>query len=343
MDTKKKIAVILVAHGEAETAGFFENYQVTLHTLRHASEVIPVPVPLQHFISFNSSLRKRFTGNHNGSPQNPLTRRQALSLQNHLDLMAQEQCPDFAFEVMAAFSASKPFAEMLLEKTREYDGRILIPMAPVDNAISCGLLCAHLGRVCSSFELSRSRVIGKLWKDETLHLAILDHLFKSSRPLQSGVKERNALMLLFHGTLVEDHTGSVPSFHTGYEETIAFSRQLASRIGSDPGNPWGTVMPAFLNHDVGGKWSGPSFEEAVRMLSGKGYHHVSLFAAGYFSDGNETVNREKLVSAHDPSIHAETIPCLNDSPHLISWLAGRVISAARQIVAFSGDSAGRAV
>jgi len=266
MDTKK-IAVVLVAHGEAETAGFFENYRVTLHTLRHASEMIPVPVPLQHFISFSSSLRKRFAGNLSGSPQNPLTRRQALSLQNHLDRLAQEQFPELSFEVMASFSASEPFAEKLLDTTREYDGRILVPMAPVDNAISCGSLCAHLGKVCSAGELSRTRVIGKLWEDETLHHSILDHLFTNGRPLPSGTKERNVLMLLFHGTLVEDHRGNVPSFHTGYEETLAFSRQLACSIESDLRNPWGMVMTAFLNHDVGGKWSSLAARVFVSIIT----------------------------------------------------------------------------
>jgi ferrochelatase len=53
------MAVVLAAHGEAETSGFFENYQVSLHTLQRASEVIPVPAPLRHFISSSSSLRKK--------------------------------------------------------------------------------------------------------------------------------------------------------------------------------------------------------------------------------------------------------------------------------------------
>ena len=329
----KRIAVVLAAHGEAETAGFFENYRVSLHTLQRASEIISVPVPLRHFISLTSSVRKKIGNKSSGSPQNPLTRRQALALQARLGGMLD----GVSFEVMAAFSASEPCVEAVLEKRHGYDGVIVVPMAPVDNAMSCGFLCSHLGRTCSPTDLSRTRVVGRLWEDEALHRACLDHLLGGGRALPTGSRERNALMLLFHGTLVADRNGASPAFHTGHDETVAFSRRLAALIESDPRNPWGTVATAFLNHDVGGKWSSPSFEEAGKMLLAEGCRHVSLFAAGYFSDGNETLHRESAFSAIEPSVRVETIPCLNDSPHLIACLAGRVVAAARQILAFSGD------
>ncbi|NTV66701.1 MAG: ferrochelatase [Chlorobaculum sp.] len=335
----KRMAVVLVAHGEAETAGFLDNYRVSLHTLHRASEVIPVPVPLRHFISFSSSVRKKISKKTSGSPQNPLTRLQARALQVHLDGMDA----DVEFEVTAAFSASVPSVETVLEERRGYDGVIVAPMAPVDNAMSCGLLCKHLSKRCSPDELARTRVIGRLWEDETLHRVYLDYLLGSGRALPSGPKERNALMLLFHGTLVEDRNGAPPAFHTGHAETVEFARRLADLIESDLRTPWGTVTTAFLNHDVGGKWSTPSFEEAVRMLPGKGFGHVSLFAAGYFSDGNETIHRESALTAIEPSLHVETIPCLNDSPHLIACLAGRIVTASRQILAFSGDLKRRSV
>jgi ferrochelatase len=329
----KRMAVVLAAHGEAETTGFFENYQVSLHTLKRASEIIPLPLPLRHFISFSSSIRKKIAGKRTGSPQNPLTRLQVRALQQHLDAISS----GVEFEVIAAFSASEPSVEAVLEKRRGYDGVIVAPMAPVDNAMSCGLLCAHLSKRCSPEELARTRVIGRLWQDERLHRAYLDYLLGSGRALPIGPKERNALMLLFHGTLVEDRNGAPPAFHTGHAETLAFARLLTDLIESDPRMPWGTVTTAFLNHDVGGEWSSPSFEEAARMVIGKGFRHVSLFAAGYFSDGNETLHREPALTAIEPSIQVETIPCLNDSPHLISCLAGRVAAASRQILAFSGD------
>ncbi|NTU53162.1 MAG: ferrochelatase [Chlorobiaceae bacterium] len=335
---KKRMAVVMAAHGEAETSGFVENYRVSLHTLRRASGIIPVPVPLQHFISFSSSMKKRFSGRTTGSPQNALTRRQASILQKQLDQQVLTSIQGVTFEVMPSFSASEPYIEEVLNKTRGYDGRIVIPMAPVDNAMSCGLLCDHLAAEYTQEELSRIRVVGRLWSDVALYQVFLDHLFARGRKSPSASKEQRVLMLLFHGTLLEDRNGVVPSFRTGHEETLAFSRQLTALIESDGRNPWGTIVTAFLNHDVGGRWSNPSFDDVCRSLAGKGYRQVSLFAAGYFSDGNETVHRVQHLASAYPEMQAETLPCLNDTPAFASCLADRVVVAARQILSFSGES-----
>lgn len=334
----KKVAVVLVAHGEAETAGFIENYRVTMHTLRRASGIIPVPQPLQHFISFSASLKKRLSGRCSGSPQNPLTRVQAGALQNRLDRHAHTVLPELSFEVTASFSASEPYAEDVLEKMRTCDALVVVPMAPIDNALSCGVLCEHLAGSCSLDELARTRVVGRLWRDVELQRACLEHLFCNVVHPLPAPKEKSVLMLLCHGTLVEDRNGAAPSFRTGYEESLEFSESLAALIASDVRNPWGRVMTAFLNHDVGGRWSEPSFEQACGMLDGMGCRHVSLFAAGYFSDGNETIHRPEFLAASKPGISVEMIPCLNDSPAFISCLAEKVVAATRQILAFSEHS-----
>ena len=334
----KTIAVVLVAHGEAETSGFFENYRVSRHTLDRASTVMHIPPLLRQVISVSSSLKKKIhAGSVAGSPQNRLTRAQVVSLQEHLD-RHRATSSGIRFEVRAAYSASEPYVEDVLADTRDYDGRIVVPMAPVDNALICGVLCAHLADNCTPLELSRSRVIGRLWTDAALHRAYLDHLFESGRamPVSNGV--HNVLMLLFHGTIIRDKNGTVPDFHTGHEETQAFSGHLTSVIESDPRNPWGMITTAYLNHDVGGEWSTPAFGDVCTTVGRSGCRHVSLFAAGYFSDGNETIHRAAQLASAKPSFQVESIPCLNDSPAFSSYLAGKVIGATSQILAFSGDS-----
>jgi ferrochelatase len=334
----KTIAVVLVAHGEAETSGFFENYHVSRHTLDRASTVMHIPPLLRQAISVSSSLKKKMrAGSAAGSPQNRLTRAQVVSLQEHLD-RHRASSSGIRFEVRAAYSASEPYVEDVLADTREYDGRIVVPMAPVDNALICGVLCAHLADVCTPRELARNRVVGRLWTDGALHRAYLDHLFESGRAMPVTKREHNVLMLLFHGTIIRDRNGAVPAFHTGHIETEAFSGRLTSVIESDPRNPWGRILTAFLNHDVGGEWSTPSFGDVCKTVGSSGCRHVSLFAAGYFSDGNETIHQATQLAASKPSFKVESIPCLNDSPAFSSYLAGKVIGATSQILAFSGDS-----
>ncbi|NTW51855.1 MAG: ferrochelatase [Chlorobiaceae bacterium] len=334
----KTIAVVLVAHGEAETSGFFENYRVSRHTLDRASTVMHIPPLLRQVISVSSSLKKKMrAGLAAGSPQNQLTRAQAVTLQERLDRHTAS-FPGIRFEVRAAYSASEPYVEDVLADTRGYDGRIVVPMAPVDNALICGVLCAHLAGSSTSLELSRTRVIGRLWTDGALHRAYMEHLFESGRAMPVSKREHNVLMLLFHGTIIKDSNGAVPSFHTGHKETEAFSAHLTSAIESDPRSPWGNIMTAFLNHDVGGEWSTPSFGEVCMKVGRSGCRHVSLFAAGYFSDGNETIHQAAHLAAVSPTLKVESIPCLNDSHAFSAYLAGRVASAASQIIAFSGVS-----
>ncbi len=336
MPPRKKIAVILASHGEAESSGFIENYRVSLHTLSRASGVMAIPLPLRHLISFSSSLRKRLhqAPGSGGSPQNRLTRGQAALLQRHLD--RHRSSSKVEYEVMAAHSASEPYVEQVLRQASGHDGRVVVPMSPVDNALSCGLICSHLAASVDPDALHRVRVVGRLWSDDGLVGAYLGHLFDSGRELPER-SERSLLLLTFHGTLVRDREGKEPGFHTGGEESAAFARRLAGAIEADARNPWGKVMAAYLNHDVGGEWTSPSFEELCRILPEGGFEAVSVFAAGYFSDGNETLHRAAQLAEAAPGLRVEAIPCLNDSPVFAGYLAGRVALAAAQILRFSGE------
>lgn len=339
MSSRKRIAVILASHGEAETGGFIENYQVSLHTLSRASTVMPIPVPLQHFISFSSSLKKRVrhAPGSGGSPQNRLTRSQAEKMQALLD--RHQLSPQIEFDVRAAYSASKPSVEEVLMETMGHDGQIVVPMAPVDNSLICGFLCSHVASSYPGDRLHRVKVVGRLWTDDALCRAYVDYLFGGGVKLPERVGRRNALLLLFHGTIVRDARGRKPAFRTGQVETESFAQRLTERISADSRNPWESIMVAYLNHDVGGEWTKPSFEEVSRSLGEQGFDHVSLFAAGYFSDGNETIHRSTILAASEPGLMVESIPCLNDAPVFTGYLAGRVAAAASQIIGFSGEDA----
>ncbi len=335
---RKRIAVILASHGEAETGGLAENYRVALHTLSGAASLMPIPVPLQHFIALGTSLKKRLglVPGGSGSPQNSLTRLQAAALQRDLD--AHPVASQARFHVYPAYSASEPSVERMIESTAGHDGQVVVPMAPVDNALVCGRICGHIASGRPAERLHRIRVVGQLWRDEALHAACLEHLLGSARTKPGG-NRKSALLLLFHGTLVRDGKGAEPSFHTGRKETAGFAGRLASLIMADPRSQWDEVRVAYLNHDVGGEWTHPSFEDACRKLIEEGFGRVSLFPAGYFSDGNETLYRAAELLKLAPGITADPIPGLNDSPAFIAFLAARVTGAATQILGFSGEDA----
>jgi ferrochelatase len=336
MQQKKKIAVIFAAHGEAETTRFIENYRVTLQTLAHASQVMPIPGALQHTISFTSSIKKLIRSRTNAecSPHNSITRDQVGAVQQLLD--DSPYATRFDFDVYAAFSASPPYVERVIEQTRDYDGQVIVSMSPIDNSLSCGLLCSYLAASRSPGELGKVKVLSRFWCDERLYSMYCDYLFEHSSDqcrTRAAVKdEERVLLLLFHGTLVKDSKGNPPLFRTGHDETMRFARRLQEVLLGDTRNPYGRIMTVYLNHNVGGEWTRPSFEEVSRMLKEEGSKVVDLFGSGYFADGNETIHRAGELRRTSLVMEATSIPCLNNTPAFTGYLASRVIDAARQIM-----------
>ena len=298
-----KIAVILAAHGEAETTRFMENYRVTSQTLAHASQVMPIPRTLQKTIAVTSSIKKliRSRTNPECSPHNQITRDQVEALQHSLD--ASPSAELFDFKVHAAFSAAPPYVEQVIERTRLCDGQVIVSMSPIDNTLSCGQLCSCLAASRSPDELGKVKVLSRFWSDERLYSIYGDYLFNNTYQhyrAQSAEKDQSKLLLLlFHGTLVKDAKGDPPLFRTGREETIKFSERL---------------------------------EEITAMLATESTLTVDLFGGGYFADGNETIHRAEAL-LHSSSVRAaRSIPCLNCTPAFTDYLATRVTDAARQIM-----------
>jgi ferrochelatase len=332
MAPRAKIAVILAAHGEAETTRFAENYRVTRQTLAHAAQVMPIAVPLQRAIAVTSSLKKMLRARTDAhcSPQNRITRDQAAALQEHLDVSCATEL--FDCEVHAAFAVSFPYVERVLEETRDRDGQVIISMAPVDTSLSCGLLCSYLAISRQPDELGKVKVLSRFWDDDRLYSIYLDHLFEKCAGQVADRDEKRILLLLFHGTLVLDAQGNAPQFRTGLDATRRFARRLQQLILADSRSPYGRVMTVYLNHNVGGEWTKPSFEETCTMLRGERALSLDLFAPGYFSDGNETIHRAAELTALPSVLDAKLIPCVNSTPLFTAWLTSRVINAAKQIL-----------
>ncbi|TNJ36673.1 ferrochelatase [Prosthecochloris vibrioformis] len=314
---EQRIAVILAAHGEAETAGFVDNFSMIRHTLSHAGEVMRLPLPLQIMISLvggvKNSVQFRRTGFR--SPQNAITRKQAEMLAEKLN----RQGGRLRFDVHPSFFVTPPFVDEVFNKTRDYDLQLLVPMAPVDNRLMSGSLQMLAGRSAPLPGRPCAKVIAGFWKDAGLHRVYVDHLF-----LYGEAVPGSTLVLAFHGTLELDTKGAKPGFHTGAKEMADMAAALRRAVLDDPRNTYGRVEVAYLNHDVGGTWSSPSLQEKLGELCGEGVGSVELFNCGYFSDGTETVVTAREHVAASCLEHAGFIPCVNDSEAFAEYLAAKV-------------------
>ena len=313
------VEVILVAHGEAEGAGFFENFRVGQRTLAHSAEVMHLPAPLRWLICTLGALRKRF-GQTAGSPHNAWTRAQAAALAARL-----EQRLDEPVAVLAAFASCPPLVKELIAQAPSARRRVYVSMSPSDSRLSCGLICHALQ--ASGQGTKQAQVLARLWDDPAFVALNAAHARAGCVAEGPARAEKTALVLAFHGTLVRDQSGQAPEFHNGLAEKQRFAADLRSALLAEADAPWVEVVPAYLNHDVAGSWTQPTVATVLDDLARRGFERVWAFACDYVVDSSEVIGGLAKALKASRVADARLLPCLNDSPDFIAYLADRVRQA----------------
>ncbi len=315
--TPPDLEVILAAHGEAETAGFFENFRVGQRTLAHSAQVMHLPVPLRWLICTLGALRKRF-GRAKGSPHNAWTRAQAVALEDKLAKRLGQ-----TVTVRAAFASAEPSVETLLKQPPAAGRRIVVSMSPSDSRLSCGLLCDSMRG-----EDADTQVLARLWDDPdfvTLNAGHVRARCGDWRDEKTEVRiDKTALLLVLHGTLIFDQKGRAPDFHNGEAEKTAFVDALLPALSGSQGDPWNEVAVAYLSHDVAGTWSQPSVGAKLDALIDQGFDSAWVFPCDFLVEGGEIIGGLSRALNGNEAINTRLLPCLNDSPDWIDYLAARI-------------------
>lgn len=314
---KPRIRVLLAAHGEAETAGFLDNFRVSWHTLTHAAEVMRLPAPLRVLIGTFAGLRKRF-GAGSGSPHNENTRKQASALEARLNADGGSR-----YRVDPVFASAPTYLDDALDLPTGVDRQMIVNMIPTDSRLSCGLGC-H--RLMGGSESARAftQVIARFWESPELIVVHRDHIMEHF-PTQRS-RQNSCLVLVLHGTVVRDETGQAPGYHTGESEKTAYADALKAALVALPERPWQRVEIAYLNHGVGGEWSSPTLPELLTRLAADGVDSVVAYACEHLVDGGETVGLLRTLDAA-PVFDSACLPCLNASPRFMDMLAACVHDA----------------
>jgi ferrochelatase len=321
----KRVRVILAAHGEAETAGFAENFRVSHRTLKHAAQVMRLPAPLRLAICFLGALRKRATGA-GGSAHNRNTRRQAAALERALDVDG-----DVRYRAQAAFASSPPYLEDLVGAPGDADQQVLLSMIPTDSRLACGLVCHSLLDAPASVR-EGTAVLARLWENPDFIALQCEHI--AAHFPQTARGRPCCLVLVMHGTVVRDERGDDPGFHTGAIEKDAYGRALISRLMARAHRPWERVEIAYLNHGVGGEWSSPTLPELLARLAAEGVHSAVAYACEHLVDGGETAGLPAVLAA-SPLPETHQLPSLNAAAPFMDFLAARI----RKAVAGSAPAA----
>ena len=129
-----------------------------------------------------------------------------------------------------------------------------------------------------------------------------------------------------HCTVVPDccNTGS-PAHATCYRaQVMRTTRLLAGRAGLDPAR----FSVSFQSRLTGEPWLEPYTDQELRRLAAEGRKRLLVVTPAFTADCLETLEemrmagRETFLKAGGESF--EHIPCLNDHPAYINFLAGRV-------------------
>jgi ferrochelatase len=160
-----------------------------------------------------------------------------------------------------------------------------------------------------------------MWDDPDLTAIHRDHVaahFPSTAPASPC-----CLVLILHGTVVRDRNGDPPAFHAGVDEKDRYGEALKEALMTMPDRPWQRVELAYLNHGVGGQWSSPTLDDLLTQLAEEGVESVVAYPCEHLVDGGETTGLPDVLAASAvPETHC--LPCLNDQPDFMRYLAGRI-------------------
>jgi ferrochelatase len=329
---KYKIAVLVATYGEVEQLSLRSLYPSSWRILQLiTSRIANLPLPLKAFIALMRSLRRKREWKKLGYRPKlaQINRAQTQALAKRLDTIKQLSGRKVEFVVRDAYYFIEPYYEDVLNEVKaSCHAVIVVPMIPIESEFACGVGCAlaleHFGN--DIFE--RVRVIKHLWNNEEFIRLCVNRIFEKYEPRQG---HKVGLALVAHGTLVKDTKGEELKLNTGYKETLTFYERLKTAIEHDARNRFASVKLGAMNHKFGGTWMPQTLERALEEFQTEGIEEVVIFPFGFLADNSEA-DLEAVMQVRAAGYPMQYIPCLNDSPGFMDWLAKRVTLSAEHLL-----------
>lgn len=325
---KPRIAVVVSSHGEVDTPSVKAYYENMKRIFAHVSEIMPIPAPVRVLIPIVGAFVQARKSKKSGyvSPMNRISAAQSKRIAEKLERL---NVTEFQFEVFNVFETTPPYMEEVLPTLGGYDGVVALVMNPMESAFSCGAMCRFALKEFGEQAYGKLRVVTGLYKNQALMNLFAEHVLSHSR----DADEKTGLIVALHGTVLEDSKGKPVSFHNGYAENIALFSLLKATLERDERNRFARIAPAYLNHQVGGKWTEPTLAQTITAFKQAGIERAYLFAAGYFADNSETHGNAQAQLKKSGFKEAIYIPCVNDSEAFAELMAREILDAAKKLQA----------
>ncbi len=334
---KKKYAVVIVTYGEVE--------KLTLRNLWPSSrrivkvitrQIVKVPILLIYLIADYRSTRHYIDWRlHNYESTLVDTHSaQTKSIANRIRGSSRSILSLVDVDVFDSYYFVPPYLEDTLSEIQaEYDGVIVVPMIPVESAFSCGVACQVARDIYGDQKFEKSRMLNKLWQDESLHRIYASYLFQKVDKGYIGKGVKIGLVLVIHGTLVRDRAGNPPKVFTGLNETGEFFEMMKRLIMEDSRNIFHDVKQGCMNHTTGGEWTAETVQKAFQEFEDEGYDSVVMFPYGFFADNSETEYEAQTLLKKSSFRYKQYIRCINDFPAFSEWLSRRIIDQVAKLYA----------
>jgi ferrochelatase len=303
--------VILLTYGEppaANLASQFDYSQRILHGLTRL--VAPIPRWLVPALALRRAILRTATwrAERYASPIEAVTREQADGLLAALAARA----PERAWRVHVAYEFRDPSLEDVLARVGE--NALVVPMYLAESEFTHDLARRKLA--ARNGDGRGARVLPALAADVLARIsADWIEAELARRGIAAGPEW--ALVLSAHGTLVDPPR----PMNTGREATEAVALRIADRLGGR----FGAMTPAWLNHAMGGTWTSPAADVALRTLADRGFRRIVYFPFGFVADNAESqLEGRVLLRAEKRFDEVVHLPCLNAAPAYLDALAAAI-------------------
>jgi len=318
--------VILLTYGEPPVTAFREQWRYSNRILSRLTRLVapipPIAVPL--IGAWRGYRRSRlWTRMKYASPLESITERQAQGIQRELN----ELEPNMDWRVRLAYEFRDPDLPAVLSQIRLEDCPNII-LAPLYVA-ACDFTSEISQRDYERFQERHGAPLpeGK-WIIFRSHLRDLARIMSNHVRAESDrfrvdaeARKQTGLLLGCHGTVIYPPPGITD---TGYPDTFQLYQLLEQLLAPE----FKAVAIGWLNHQLGGEWTSPSLDVSARKMLEEGITRFVYFPFGFLGDNAETQLEGRMVLESVGISSYHHLPCLNDRPEFLHYLAKQIMRSA---------------
>jgi len=320
----ERVLVLVVSYGEPPVARLWDQVRYSYQILQRLTlKVARIPKPLLPLIALRRGWRRKQLWRHENyqSPLELITEQQAVALSRALE----ERADGAVFEVRPVFEFREPFLGGALREVASSrpDRLLILPLYAWDCDFTAGFVAdtvaaheAQHGKLGPQPEfVSHFSEDGRLV--ELMARFVIEQL--DAEGWDDSDYASSGLLLGAHGTVLEGPPGN----DTGLDVSQGLYERLAGKLAGE----FAKVSVGWMNHTRGGEWTSPGLASAAADLVRSGIRRAAYFPFGFLADNADTQLEARCILRGVPELSVQYVPCLNQWPAFVYYLADRVIAA----------------